>query len=184
MIPLPNVPGKILSKVIEYCKFHVDAQKTVDNKPAKTEDEVKQWDTEFVKVDQATLFDLILVSLVLDRTGQGRAGQQEAALLAHMLLSATATTIGIHVPVSVETSTLSCHTLLHWAAQQVLAPCVCGSQCIVLLHKPHGLHTCSAFLFPPWFLHAISLPAKPASRLLAHKATHRCPFALTARTCV
>lgn len=62
MIPLPNVPGKILSKVIEYCKFHVDAQKTVDNKPAKTEDEVKQWDTEFVKVDQATLFDLILVS--------------------------------------------------------------------------------------------------------------------------
>jgi len=61
MIPLPNVPGKILSKVIEYCKFHVEAAKTVDNKPAKTEDEVKQWDTEFVKVDQATLFDLILV---------------------------------------------------------------------------------------------------------------------------
>jgi S-phase kinase-associated protein 1 len=66
MIPLPNVPGKILSKVIEYCKFHVDAQKTVDNKPAKTEDEVKQWDTEFVKVDQATLFDLILVSHAWD----------------------------------------------------------------------------------------------------------------------
>jgi hypothetical protein len=62
MIPLPNVPGKILSKVIEYCKFHVEAAKQVDNKPAKTEDEIKQWDTEFVKVDQATLFDLILVS--------------------------------------------------------------------------------------------------------------------------
>jgi S-phase kinase-associated protein 1 len=62
MIPLPNVPGKILSKVIEYCKFHVDAAKKPDGKPAKNEDEVKQWDTEFVKVDQATLFDLILVS--------------------------------------------------------------------------------------------------------------------------
>jgi hypothetical protein len=29
MIPLPNVPGKILSKVIEYCKFHVEAGKQV-----------------------------------------------------------------------------------------------------------------------------------------------------------
>jgi S-phase kinase-associated protein 1 len=65
MVPLPNVPGKILSKVIEYCKFHVEAAKQVDNKPSKTEDEIKQWDTEFVKVDQATLFDLILVSIVV-----------------------------------------------------------------------------------------------------------------------
>jgi len=69
MIPLPNVPGKILSKVIEYCKFHVEAAKTVDNKPSKTEDEVKQWDTEFVKVDQATLFDLILAANYLNIKG-------------------------------------------------------------------------------------------------------------------
>jgi S-phase kinase-associated protein 1 len=62
IIPLPNVPGKILAKVIEYCKFHVEANKKVDDKPAKSEDDIKQWDTEFVKVDQATLFDLILVS--------------------------------------------------------------------------------------------------------------------------
>lgn len=27
MIPLPNVNGKILAKVIEYCKYHVDAAK-------------------------------------------------------------------------------------------------------------------------------------------------------------
>jgi hypothetical protein len=64
IIPLPNVPGKILAKVIEYCKFHVEANKKVDDKPAKSEDDIKQWDTEFVKVDQATLFDLILVSSV------------------------------------------------------------------------------------------------------------------------
>lgn len=69
MIPLPNVPGKILSKVIEYCKFHVEAGKQVDNKPSKTEDEVKQWDTEFVKVDQATLFDLILAANYLNIKG-------------------------------------------------------------------------------------------------------------------
>ncbi len=42
--------------------FHVEANKKVDDKPAKTEDDIKLWDTEFVKVDQATLFDLILVS--------------------------------------------------------------------------------------------------------------------------
>ena len=61
-IPLPNVSAKILSKVIEYCKFHVAAEKKVDDKPAKGEEEVKNYDTEFVKVDQGTLFELILVS--------------------------------------------------------------------------------------------------------------------------
>lgn len=41
-IPVPNVSGKILAKVIEYCKFHVEAaKKGPDNKPAKTEEEVK-----------------------------------------------------------------------------------------------------------------------------------------------
>ncbi|KAH8969955.1 hypothetical protein BDL97_02G060200 [Sphagnum fallax] len=60
-IPLPNVSSKILAKVIEYCKYHVDNQKSTDDKPATPEDEVKAWDQDFVKVDQATLFDLILV---------------------------------------------------------------------------------------------------------------------------
>jgi hypothetical protein len=62
-IPLPNVSSKILAKVIEYCKYHVDNQKSTDDKPATPEDEIKAWDQDFVKVDQATLFDLILVSL-------------------------------------------------------------------------------------------------------------------------
>jgi S-phase kinase-associated protein 1 len=62
VVPLPNVSGRILAKVIEYCRFHVEADKKVDDKPSKSEDDQKQWDTEFVKVDQATLFDLILVS--------------------------------------------------------------------------------------------------------------------------
>lgn len=51
-IPLPNVTGKILAKVIEYCKKHTDGDK----------EELKNWDVEFVKVDQATLFDLILAA--------------------------------------------------------------------------------------------------------------------------
>lgn len=58
-IPLPNVTSKILAKVIEYCKKHVDSS---NSEGRATEEELKTWDAEFVKVDQATLFDLILVS--------------------------------------------------------------------------------------------------------------------------
>ena len=61
-IPLPNVSSKILAKVIEYCRYHVDAAKTTDDKPAVGEEDVKTWDAEFVKVEQSVLFDLILVS--------------------------------------------------------------------------------------------------------------------------
>jgi S-phase kinase-associated protein 1 len=68
-IPLPNVSGKILSKVIEYCKYHVEANKKTEDKPNKSEEEVKAWDTEFVKVDQATLFDLILAANYLNIKG-------------------------------------------------------------------------------------------------------------------
>ncbi|WVZ23113.1 hypothetical protein V8G54_001657 [Vigna mungo] len=62
-IPLPNVTSKILAKVIEYCKKHVEAN-SADEKP--TEDELKAWDADFVKVDQATLFDLILAANYLN----------------------------------------------------------------------------------------------------------------------
>ncbi|BFI15168.1 S-phase kinase-associated protein 1 [Marchantia polymorpha subsp. ruderalis] len=65
-IPLPNVSSKILAKVIEYCRYHVESQKISDEKPAVPEDEIKQWDAEFVKVDQATLFDLILAANYLN----------------------------------------------------------------------------------------------------------------------
>lgn len=61
-VPLPNVSSKILAKVIEYCKYHVDADKTgEDGATAVKEEDSKTWDTEFVKVDQGTLFELILV---------------------------------------------------------------------------------------------------------------------------
>jgi len=61
-VPLPNVSSKILAKVIEYCKYHVDADKTgEDGATAVKEEDSKAWDTEFVKVDQGTLFELILV---------------------------------------------------------------------------------------------------------------------------
>ncbi|KAI3446269.1 hypothetical protein Pfo_002934 [Paulownia fortunei] len=69
-IPLPNVTSKILAKVIEYCKRHVDAagkasgDGTAADKVA--EEDLKAFDAEFVKVDQGTLFDLILAANYLN----------------------------------------------------------------------------------------------------------------------
>ncbi|XVE94523.1 hypothetical protein REPUB_Repub02eG0016000 [Reevesia pubescens] len=64
-IPLPNVTSKILSKVIEYCKKHVEEPKA-DDRSTSVDDELKSWDADFVKVDQATLFDLILAANYLN----------------------------------------------------------------------------------------------------------------------
>lgn len=61
-VPIHNVRGTILSKVIEYCRFHVEAEKKDENeKAAKSEDDIKQWDTEYMKIDQNVLYELILV---------------------------------------------------------------------------------------------------------------------------
>ena len=66
-IPLPNVTSKILAKVIEYCKKHVENPKTEDvGAVAGGDEDLKTWDADFVKVDQATLFDLILAANYLN----------------------------------------------------------------------------------------------------------------------
>ncbi|ACO65881.1 predicted protein [Micromonas commoda] len=58
-IPLPNVSSKILQKVIDYCKHHSE------KKEGEAEED-KNFDAEFVKVDQATLFELILAANYLN----------------------------------------------------------------------------------------------------------------------
>ncbi|CAN6371851.1 unnamed protein product [Urochloa humidicola] len=83
-IPLPNVNSKILSKVIEYCNKHVhaaaaaaaaskagsdDAGAAAANSTATSGEDLKNWDADFVKVDQATLFDLILAANYLNIKG-------------------------------------------------------------------------------------------------------------------
>ncbi|KAH9611827.1 hypothetical protein KSS87_015786 [Heliosperma pusillum] len=71
-IPLPNVTAKTMSKVIEYCKKHVEAAaaKTADTTSTTADvagdDELKKWDEEFVKVDLNTLYDLILAANYLN----------------------------------------------------------------------------------------------------------------------
>jgi len=67
-IPLPNVTGKILAKVIEYCKWHLEHPTPVseEKKDEKRTDDIIPWDLDFCKVDQATLFELILAANYLD----------------------------------------------------------------------------------------------------------------------
>lgn len=70
IIPLPNVTGKILAKVIEFCKYHIEnptpvaAAAAVDGE--KRTDDLSTWDVDFCKVDQPTLFELILAANYLD----------------------------------------------------------------------------------------------------------------------
>lgn len=65
-IPLPNVSGKDLAKVIEYCKYKVDSKKKNSDGLQTSDEDVKNWENEFVKVDQGTLFQLILAANYLN----------------------------------------------------------------------------------------------------------------------
>jgi S-phase kinase-associated protein 1 len=67
-IPIPNVTGTILAKVIEYCKKHseVSNDKSSDDDLKKWDEDLTKWDEDFVKVDQATLYDLLLAANYLE----------------------------------------------------------------------------------------------------------------------
>ncbi|KAL3383186.1 hypothetical protein AABB24_002598 [Solanum stoloniferum] len=67
-IPISNVTSNILAKVLEYLKLHVEASSKTDDKAAADND-LKVFDAEFVKVDQKTLFDLILAANYLNIKG-------------------------------------------------------------------------------------------------------------------
>ncbi|OVA07439.1 SKP1 component [Macleaya cordata] len=64
-IPLPNVTGNILAKVIEYCKKHVEMSSKLEDDEEK--ENLKKWDADFVKmIDQVTLFHIILAANYLN----------------------------------------------------------------------------------------------------------------------
>ena len=58
-VPVPMVDSSTLAKVIEYLKYH---QKAED----ENLDDEQIWDANYVKVDDETLFNLILASNYLD----------------------------------------------------------------------------------------------------------------------
>lgn len=61
VIHLRKVTHKVLDKVIEYCKKHVDDEKVVND------DDIKAWDQDFVvKTDKSMLCNLLLAAYYLN----------------------------------------------------------------------------------------------------------------------
>jgi len=71
VVPLPNVNSTILKKVIQWATYHKDdppPPEDDENKEKRTDD-ISSWDADFLKVDQGTLFELILAANYLDIKG-------------------------------------------------------------------------------------------------------------------
>ena len=71
VVPLPNVNAAILKKVIQWAQYHKDdppPPEDDENKEKRTDD-ISSWDSDFLKVDQGTLFELILAANYLDIKG-------------------------------------------------------------------------------------------------------------------
>nr|CAD2184354.1 unnamed protein product [Meloidogyne enterolobii] len=62
-VPLADVDGVILRKVIEWCERHKD------DPPNKNYNEFSSWDDEFLKMDRSTLFEIILAANYLGIDG-------------------------------------------------------------------------------------------------------------------
>lgn len=69
-VPLPNVEGRILRKVLEWCTRHKDEKFPADDTDCEVRsNELEEWDQKFVMVDQGTLFEIILAANYLDIKG-------------------------------------------------------------------------------------------------------------------
>lgn len=67
-IPVPNVEGKTLEKVIEYCNYHYDKPIEEIEKPLKGDvnDYICEWDKKFLEMEQHLLIDVIMASNYLN----------------------------------------------------------------------------------------------------------------------
>ena len=63
VVPLPNINAAILKKVIQWSTYHKDDPPQPE---AGSTNDIISWDSDFLKVDQGTLFELILAANYLD----------------------------------------------------------------------------------------------------------------------
>ncbi len=72
----------ILEKVIQWCQYHKDDPPPVENDcNGKGTDDISSWDSEFLKVDQGTLVQLILAAKYLGIEGLLDATCQTVAIM-------------------------------------------------------------------------------------------------------
>ena len=66
VVPLPNVNAAILKKVIQWSTYHKDDPPQPE---AGSTNDIISWDSNFLKVDQGTIFELTLAANYLDIKG-------------------------------------------------------------------------------------------------------------------
>lgn len=64
VVPLPNVDSTILQLVVQWANHHKD-----DVWPDQFSGYISQWDMDFLKIDQVTLFGLLVAANYLDIKG-------------------------------------------------------------------------------------------------------------------
>ncbi|KAH6928323.1 hypothetical protein HPB50_014269 [Hyalomma asiaticum] len=70
-ISLPNVTGPILRKIVKWANHHKDDPPPPEEDPntEKRTDDISHFDAELLKVDQSTIFEIILAANYLDIQG-------------------------------------------------------------------------------------------------------------------
>jgi len=69
IIPLPNLSEPVLEKLIDWCTQHVNDPPPPpiiegEEDLSMFDDEIGEWDQEFLKMEDSVLFDLVLVCLI------------------------------------------------------------------------------------------------------------------------
>jgi len=67
-IPLPNVSGSVLGKVVDFMIYHIDNPMQDIEKPlkGKIEEFICQWDIDFLNIDSALLTELVMATNYLN----------------------------------------------------------------------------------------------------------------------
>ncbi|KAH8269863.1 hypothetical protein KR018_008143 [Drosophila ironensis] len=70
VLPLPKVNSLILKKVLHWATYHKDdPQVAEEDENRENRTDISSWDADFLKVDQGTLFELILAANYLNIQG-------------------------------------------------------------------------------------------------------------------
>lgn len=68
-ISLPNMNSMILQKIIEFCRHHQNDPPFTEEMERKFRRQINMdhWDEQFCKIDQKTLFDLMMVTIYINK---------------------------------------------------------------------------------------------------------------------
>ena len=65
-IPLVDIPGKVLEKIIEHSKYHYEHPKPKEKVEDVSKIEFCEWDLEFIKLENELLFGIVLAANYLE----------------------------------------------------------------------------------------------------------------------